>query len=80
VVPVPDDIKGMKPVAFVVPKAGEHPSEDAVKHYALQHAPAYQHPRFVWFLERLPLSSTNKIDRAALMRLASEHIANQVKT
>lgn len=78
VVPIEDDIKGMKPVAFVVAKAGRHLSEQAVKQYALKHAPAYQHPRSVWFLERLPLSSTNKIDRAALMRLAGERIANQV--
>ena len=34
--------------------------------FALAHAPAYQHPRFVWFIDALPLSSTNKIDRAAL--------------
>ena len=35
-------------------------------------APAYQHPRFVCFLEELPLSTTNKIDRAELMRVAEE--------
>ncbi len=78
VVPVEDDIKGAKPVAFVVAKAGRHLRENEVKQYALKQAAAYQHPRFVWFLERLPLSSTNKIDRAALMRMAAERIANQV--
>ncbi len=78
VVPIPDDIKGMKPVAFVVPQAARRLSEDEVKQYALKHAPAYQHPRTVWFLERLPLSSTNKIDRSVLMRLAAERIANLV--
>jgi acyl-CoA synthetase (AMP-forming)/AMP-acid ligase II len=66
VVPIDDDIKGQKPVAFVIVKDGRSLSEDAVKQYALAHAPAYQHPRFVWFVERLPLSSTNKVDRAAL--------------
>ena len=29
-------------------------------------APAYQHPRFVWFLDELPLASTNKVDRGVL--------------
>jgi long-chain acyl-CoA synthetase len=41
----------------------------------LANAPAYQHPRFVWFLDALPLASTNKIDRAALRRLAEERVA-----
>ncbi len=35
VVPVDDDIKGTKPVAFVIPKAGHKPTEDAIKQYAL---------------------------------------------
>ena len=74
VVPVDDDIKGQKPVAFVIPKAGQSPSEDEVKQFALAHAPAYQHPRFVWFVDELPLASTNKVDRSQLMRMAEERM------
>jgi acyl-CoA synthetase (AMP-forming)/AMP-acid ligase II len=75
VVPIDDEIKGQKPVAFVVRKAGHQLSEDAIKRFALANAPAYAHPRFVWFVEELPLASTNKVDRAALHRLAEDHIA-----
>ena len=75
VIPVDDDIKGTKPVAFVIPKAGRKPTEDAIKKYALENAPAYQHPRFVWFVDELPLASTNKVDRAALRKLAQERVA-----
>jgi len=78
VVPIEDEIKGQKPVAFVIAKAGSRLSEEAVKQYALKHAPAYQHPRFVWFVEKLPLSSTNKVDRAALKREAEQRIAAKV--
>ena len=78
VVPIDDDIKGQKPVAFVILKPGKSLSDGEVKHYALRHAPAYQHPRFVWFVDRLPLSSTNKVDRAALKREAEARIAAQV--
>ena len=46
-----------------------------VKQYALANAPAYQHPRFVWFVDELPLASTNKVDRVALRRLAQERVA-----
>jgi long-chain acyl-CoA synthetase len=74
VVPIDDDIKGQKPVAFVIPKAGQSPSEDEVKRFALANAPAYQHPRFVWFVDELPLASTNKVDRGQLRRTAEEWV------
>jgi long-chain acyl-CoA synthetase len=75
VVPIDDDIKGQKPVAFIIPKAGRHPTVDEIKQYALANAPAYQHPRFVWFLDKLPLASTNKIDRTVLQKLAEERVS-----
>jgi acyl-CoA synthetase (AMP-forming)/AMP-acid ligase II len=75
VVPIDDDIKGQKPVAFIVAKAGEAPDAEDIKRFALANAPAYQHPRFVWFIDRLPLSSTNKIDRAVLQREAATQLA-----
>jgi acyl-CoA synthetase (AMP-forming)/AMP-acid ligase II len=75
VVPIDDEIKWQKPVAFVIRKPGQTLSEDEVKQYALGHAPAYQHPRFVWFVDDLPLASTNKLDRGALMRMAAERMA-----
>jgi long-chain acyl-CoA synthetase len=70
VVPVPDDVKGHKPVAFCVLRPGARLTEDEVKQYALSHAAAFQHPRRVWFLDALPLASTNKVDRKALATLA----------
>jgi long-chain acyl-CoA synthetase len=70
VVPVPDDVKGHKPVAFCVLRPGASLTEDEVRQYALAKAAAYQHPRRVWFLDALPLASTNKVDRKALAVLA----------
>jgi long-chain acyl-CoA synthetase len=77
VVPVEDAIKGQKPVAFVVLKPGRAPSNDDIKGFALNNAPAYQHPRFVWFLGELPLASTNKVDRHALHALAQARIGGR---
>jgi acyl-CoA synthetase (AMP-forming)/AMP-acid ligase II len=74
VVPVDDDIKGQKPVAFVIPEPGRRPSEGEVKQFALANAPAYAHPRFVWLVDALPLASTNKLDRAALQREAARRV------
>jgi len=75
VVPIDDEIKGQKPVAFVILKPGAAASEDEIKRFALANAPAYAHPRSVWFVDELPLASTNKVDRAALRRTAAERIA-----
>ena len=66
--------RAQKPVAFVIPKAGQSPSEDEIKQFALANAPAYQHPRFVWFVDELPLASTNKVDRNQLIRTAAERV------
>jgi acyl-CoA synthetase (AMP-forming)/AMP-acid ligase II len=74
VVPVEDEIKGEKPVAFVVLKAGQARDEQDIKGFALANAPAYAHPRSIFFLDALPLASTNKIDRPALRRLAAERV------
>ena len=76
VVPVPDELKGHKPVAFVMLRdaAGAALSEDDVRRFALANAPAYAHPRRVWFLDELPLAGTNKIDRRRLSELALESV------
>ncbi len=77
VVPIEDDIKGQKPVAFVIRNSGRALDGDEIKRFALANAPAYAHPRFVWFVDELPLASTNKLDRAALQRLAQERMADE---
>jgi long-chain acyl-CoA synthetase len=72
VVPVDDDIKGTKPVAFVVKREGSDLDEATLKAYALANAPAYQHPRSIWFVDSLPLASTNKLDRKTMRDMAAE--------
>jgi acyl-CoA synthetase (AMP-forming)/AMP-acid ligase II len=80
VVPVPDEMKGHKPVAFVMLRARDGDaasapvSEDDIRAFALANAPAYAHPRRVWFLDELPLAGTNKIDRRRLSELALEGV------
>lgn len=74
VIPIDDEVKGQKPVAFIIPKPGHQPTEAAIKQFALANAPAYQHPRFVWFLDKLPLAATNKVDRGALQAMARERL------
>ncbi len=76
VVPAPDDIKGAIPVAFVVLALHAVPSSASIKQFALQHGPAYAHPRSVVFRNELPMSGTRKIERAALTAEAA-HITKE---
>jgi acyl-CoA synthetase (AMP-forming)/AMP-acid ligase II len=71
VVPIEDELKFNKPVAFAVARPGAAPDEESVKRFALANAAPYLHPRRVWFLPELPLAGTNKIDRRALIERAA---------
>ena len=75
VIGVPDELKGTKPVAFVVLRDDAAATEDEIKQFALAQAPAYQHPRRVWMVAALPLSGTNKVDRKALTEDALARLA-----
>lgn len=72
VVPAPNALKAHVPHAFVVPRQGRSLTEEEVKQHALANAPAYAHPRRVFFMDQLPLAGTNKIDRKKLVEMAAE--------
>ena len=72
VLPVADEIKGQIPVAFIVRRPGAECDVDALKKFAIEHGPAYQHPRFVEFVTEMPLAGTNKIDRRVLAERAAK--------
>lgn len=66
VVPVSDEIKGALPFAFVTRQPGASVDEAAIKQFTIAHGPAYAHPRFVEFVDTIPLAATNKPDRRQL--------------
>ena len=74
---MPDDIKGTKPVAFVVKRRGAAVDEAALKAHSLAHAPASMHPRRIWFLDASLQMGTNKIDKAQLATWARDHLARE---
>ncbi|WP_439572090.1 class I adenylate-forming enzyme family protein [Phreatobacter sp.] len=71
VVPVPDDVKGTLPFAFVVARPGLSVTEEEIKAFALANGPAFAHPRFVEIVSEIPLAATNKPDRSGLTRRAA---------
>jgi long-chain acyl-CoA synthetase len=66
VVPAPNALKAHVPFAWIVKREGSDTDEEAIKQFALKNGPVYAHPRRVFFVDTLPLSGTNKIDRRAL--------------
>ncbi|MCE9638656.1 MAG: long-chain fatty acid--CoA ligase, partial [Betaproteobacteria bacterium] len=80
VLPFEHEMKGQVPYAFVVLRAGQIASEEDLKAYALANGPAFRHPRRVFFLERMPLAGTNKIDQPFLRRLVTEQVSEKPTT
>jgi long-chain acyl-CoA synthetase len=71
VVPVPDEIKGEIPIAFVVLKDPSVSFEE-LKRFALEAGPAFSHPRAFVKLDELPVATTHKLDKRPLKAQAVE--------
>jgi long-chain acyl-CoA synthetase len=72
VVPAPNTLKAHVPFAWIVKRDGAVADEETIKQFALKNGPVYAHPRRIFFVDALPLSGTNKIDRRALEAQAVE--------
>ena len=77
VLPFDHALKGQVPYAFVVLRANHTASEDDIRVFALANGPAYRHPRRVFFLDRMPLAGTNKIDRPLLRQWVADGTLDQ---
>lgn len=77
VVGVPHEVKGMAPVAFVVRESEVESSvvdADAIREFALRRVPTYAHPRRVFFVDELPRSATEKVQRYELESIAETRL------
>ncbi len=79
VVAAPHEIKGEAPVAFVVLEAGAEQTEADLRRFTLEHVASYAHPRRVFFVEKLPRSATQKIQRFKLTEEARERIGGELE-
>jgi acyl-CoA synthetase (AMP-forming)/AMP-acid ligase II len=71
VVPVPDEIKGEIPIAFVVLKDPDLSAQD-LKRFSLANGPAFSHPRAFVVVSELPVATTHKLDKRPLRPKALE--------
>ncbi|QYB07457.1 AMP-binding protein [Rhodococcus sp. USK10] len=63
---VPDDALGEVVWAFVVPNAGENPTEEEIVAWARANMSNYKAPRRVFVLDALPVTANGKIAKASL--------------
>jgi long-chain acyl-CoA synthetase len=80
VVPVTHEVKGQAPIVWVVLRADSRVTEEEIKKYFLARGPAYAHPRWVFFIERLPVSGTNKVDRTGLTAEAKRRLPDGLRS
>ena len=66
VVAAPHEVKGEAPVAYVVLEEGAEVSERELREFSLDHVATYAHPRRVFFVDELPRSATQKVQRYKL--------------
>jgi long-chain acyl-CoA synthetase len=74
VVAAPHEVKGEAPVAFVVLEEGADVSEDDLRDFTLDHVATYAHPRRIWFVDELPRSATQKVQRYKLEEEVEERL------
>jgi long-chain acyl-CoA synthetase len=64
-------VKGAAPVAWAVVRHPGAVGEEELKRFFFERGPAYAHPRRIFFVDELPVSGTNKIDRQWLTEEAA---------
>jgi long-chain acyl-CoA synthetase len=70
----PHEVKGEAPVAFVVLEEGADVTEEELREFTLDYVATYAHPRRVFFVDELPRSATEKVQRYALEEMAEEKL------
>ncbi|EMA41352.1 long-chain-fatty-acid--CoA ligase [Halococcus morrhuae DSM 1307] len=76
VVAADHEVKGEAPVAYVVCEEGATVTENEIRRFALENVAAYAHPRRVFFVDELPKSATQKVQRYKL----EERVESEVGT
>jgi len=69
VISVPDPAAGVRIIAFLAPQPGERPSIIELKTFCARVLPAYMNPDVFSFVEKLPRTSTDKVDYQGLLRV-----------
>lgn len=72
VIGIEDEVKGKKPYAFVMLKAGRSFNEQSIKEFIAKNAPPYHIPKRIWLVGGFDILASGKIDKQKLYLLAKE--------
>ncbi len=72
VIGIPDAIHGEEVLAVIVPRTGQHITEQEIIEFAKQRMAAYKYPRSVVFVEQMPKTATGKILKRELVSAARQ--------
>jgi acyl-CoA synthetase (AMP-forming)/AMP-acid ligase II len=75
VIGLDDDVKGVKPYAFVVLK--QSTTIDSIKNHALTKLAPSHCPRQIWIIDTMPLNGVNKVDKKKLQDHA-QHLLSSI--
>jgi long-chain acyl-CoA synthetase len=80
VVGAPHEVKGEAPVAYVVLAEGAEVSEQELREFTLDYVPSYAHPRRVFFVDELPRSATQKVQRYKLEEETEDRLSEPLRS
>jgi fatty-acyl-CoA synthase len=60
---VPDDYYGEEIMAWLIPRLGEHPTEEEIRTFLHDRIAHFKIPRYIWFVEEFPMTVTGKVQK-----------------
>jgi acyl-coenzyme A synthetase/AMP-(fatty) acid ligase len=76
---VPDDIRGDEVFAFVMP-AQEHADAEKIFRHCAEHLTYFKTPGYIAFVDKLPLTASQKVSRGEVKKMAAARVADNACT
>ncbi len=67
---VEDDYYGEEIMAWLIPRSGEHPSEEEIRAFLHDRIAHFKIPRYIWFVEEFPMTVTGKVQKFRMREIA----------
>ena len=74
VIGVPDKNYGEEVCACIILKAGVQADEDEMREFIRSHLARHKMPKYIWFMDRFPMTASGKIQKYKMREMAVEHL------
>ena len=79
VIPISDEIKNQKPVAFIISNKPDYHRVADIKNFVIEKIRPNAQPRHIWFVRFFPRTQFGKVDRSELIKLAECLVCGKVR-